>query len=91
MGGNLHIPEQPAQAHKPIPSRDWDRIRIEASIAAMQAMIEHPKSGGWTEAEIAHDAVQHAEALVNELRWREAEIAQNAAQRANALAHRRAR
>lgn len=51
----------------PFKERDWGAVTIDAAIAAMSAMIGHPKSTEWTAAEIAHDARQHAHALVGEL------------------------
>ena len=50
--------------------QDWDSALINAAIAAMSAMIGHPKSEAWTEGEIASDAVEHADALISELKKR---------------------
>lgn len=49
------------------PNTDWNQVRIQAAIAAMQGWISNPNSDmyNW---EIAACAVKHADALIEELK-----------------------
>lgn len=47
---------------------DWERVRIDAAIAAMQGMLA---CGGWDSERLANVAVCHADALLAELKKEE--------------------
>lgn len=52
-------------------STDWESIRIQASIAAMQGLLSVDSKSSYTEDQIVSAAIRHADLLVEALKNKE--------------------